>query len=113
MEEAIPKEWLAAVVAILRRGRFDREIAFPITSRNRWDADSFGQPMYELRDALIAVLKPGVIGKFVPDQHEIGQTYAFRLPVGRQIFYGKICLHAGHKTIKLLSAHRPLKGERL
>lgn len=117
--EAIPKDWLDSVSAILRNGHFNREIAFDVSSYRLWDADTLGEPKYVLIKALIDTLKPGVMGKFVPDQREIGQTYAFWIPVhGFQVadvrvkrFYGKICLYPDHIHLKLLSAHRPRKGQ--
>lgn len=118
MEEPIPKkEWLEPVVQLLRTGQFgrDKEIDIPPTTYIRWQGDSFGAWDYELRDDLIdALTKPLVMGKHVPDQPEMGVTYAFWFFHHRKQFYGKICLLNNRIQIKILSAHLPNKGiERL
>jgi hypothetical protein len=113
MEAPIPTDWLQPVLAILRSGVFGREIQCPITAQKRWDADTFGAAFLgDVREPLIAALSvPGVAGKHIADQPEPGVTYAFWFFYNNRKFYGKICLYENKIKLKLLSAHRPNKGE--
>jgi hypothetical protein len=113
MEEPIPRDWLEPVVRFLRTGQVgrDKEIDIPRTTYTRWQSDSFGAWDYELKDGLIEALeRPSIQGKHVPDQPEIGVTYAFWFFHKRRQFYGKICLLDSKIQRKVLSAHLPDKG---
>ena len=71
MEAPIPQEWLDVVLRILREGCFGKEILFPKSVFNEWQAHSLGAFIYEVREPIITALSvPGVVGKFVPDQPE-------------------------------------------
>ena len=117
MEAPIPQEWLDVVLRILRDGRFEADIIVPVRVRNEWDAHTLGNAfLWDIRNPMIhALSQPGVIGSLILGQPEPGITYAFwfYFKVGGQLkkFYGKICLYNNKIKIKLLSAHRPDKGE--
>jgi len=113
MESSIPKDWLDPVLAILGQGEFGREIQLTTTVRNRWDADTLGQAfIYDVREPLMLALSvAGVTGKLITDQPEPGVTYAFWFYYDNRKFYGKICFFNNKVRLKLLSAHRPNKGE--
>ena len=113
MEAPIPDDWIQPVLKILRVGAFGREIELTKTVQNRWDADTFGVAFIgDVREPLISALSvPGVIGRQIVDQPEPGVTYAFWFHYNSRKFYGKICLYNNKVKLKLLSAHRPDKGE--
>jgi hypothetical protein len=111
MEVQIPTEWLNPVVAVLDGG--DRKCV-EITNRARldWEATFPSAFLGDLLDALLdALSEPGVIGRHIVNQPEPGVTYAFWFYHQRRKLYGKICLRPNQLEIKILSAHRPLKGD--
>lgn len=115
----IPEDWRVAVLRILKEGKFGREIQVSRRSRMDWVADSLGAFETEVRYALIdALTSSGVIGKYIPDQPEPGETYAFWMFFQcsngeNRKFFAKVCLHHGRVTLKILSAHLPDKGDEL
>jgi hypothetical protein len=112
MESPIPESWINAVLEVLQTGNFAKEILVPRGVARRWDDDSLGAFLCDVREPLIKALSvTGVIGKLIVDQPEPGETYAFWFYYDSRKFYGKICLYNDKITIKLLSAHRPNKGE--
>jgi len=113
MEAPIPSDWIQSVLKILRSGKFGREIVLTKTVYNRWDADTLGAAFIEdVRDPLIASLSAtGVTGSHIAGQQEPGVTYAFWFIYNNRKFYGKICLYNDKARLKLLSAHRPDRGE--
>jgi len=112
MESPIPEAWIKPVLQILKEGGFARQILVPRGVEVRWDADSLGAFLCEVREPLIKALSiPGVIGKLIIGQPEPGETYAFWFFYDSRKFFGKICLYNDKIKIKLLSAHRPDKGE--
>jgi hypothetical protein len=111
MEEPIPAEWVNAVLAILDDEDWKR---IEMTNRARldWEATFPSAFLGDLLDALHdALSEPDVIGRHIADQPELGQTYAFWFYHERRKLYGKICLRPNRLVLKILSAHRPLKGE--
>ena|SRR6266496_142146 len=112
MEAPIPETWLKPVLHILRTGDFAKQILVPHGVGIRWDSDSFGAFLGDVREPLIKALSfTGVRGKLIIDQPEPGETYAFWFFYDNRKFYGKICLYNDKIKIKLLSAHRPNKGD--
>ncbi len=112
MEAPIPETWIKPVVRILQNGTIAREILVPERVRRDWDAGSLGAFLWDVREPLIKALSiSGVTGKLIMDQPEPGETYAFWFLYDSRKFYGKICLYNDKIKLKLLSAHRPDKGE--
>ena len=117
-ESPIPDDWLIPVLGIIRKGKFGRDIIWPTSVSDRWDAGTLGicdlreEVRYPLIDALSV---KGVIGMLEPRILEPGVSYAFwfHFKVGDQIkkFYGKIRLSDNKTQIKLLSTHLPDKGQ--
>ena len=117
--DPIPDAWRKAVLRILEKGEFGREIQVPRRTYADWEADSLGAFPTEVRYPLIdALSKRGALGKLIPEQPEPGVTYAFWMHHRcsnneNRKFYAKVCLHRGNVTIKVLSAHLPDKGDEL
>jgi hypothetical protein len=110
MEPPIPKDWIDAVVRIIRTGDLYREILITKSALQDWDAATMTFP-YELLDCITQSLnRNGVTGNLVEGLEERGQSYEFWIfHKGKQL-YAKICLLEGKLKIKIISAHTPRKG---
>ena len=110
----IPEPWRKAVLRVLQRGRFHHEILIPKSTGEEWETDSYGAFVFDVRYPLIDALShSGIESLHVPGQPEPGETHAFWMFYQRRRFFAKICLHPGKITIKILSAHHPLRGDEL
>jgi hypothetical protein len=113
MEAPIPKAWIDEVVRILRTGSLHREIVITRRALQDWEATTMGWP-YELLDAIKdALSRPGVRGNLVIGLEDSGEAYEFWIYHQSKQLYGKVCLLEGKIKIKIISAHSPLKGDRL
>lgn len=116
-EGPIPAAWLQAVCKILREGD-PQKIAWTKRALQDWMAATLSTFTYEAQDAMLRTLSAsGITGAAVP-LDEPGETYEFFFDaetMGSQPIklYGKICLRPNHLTIKIISAHTPLKGSKL
>lgn len=110
MEPRIPKDWIDAVVRVIRTGAQGREILITKRALQDWEATTLGFP-YELLDSIErALVREGVTGNSVMGLEEPGETYEFWIFYNEKQLYCKVCLLEGRVSIKIISAHRPLKG---
>lgn len=112
MEGPIPESWIKAVVRILRTGSVDREILITLRALQEWEATVPESWPHELVDTIRHALERGdARGKRIEGMADPGETYAFWIHHGERKLYAKVCLLEGAIKVKVISAHRPLKGE--
>lgn len=106
----IPLAWRQDVCRILQNGKPGRDIIWPTTSRQRFEADFPGAWPYEAQDELRRHLsRLTVSGCPVTMATPAGVTYEFMFDLKKRSSYGKILLTNDRKILYLFSAHLPLK----
>jgi hypothetical protein len=111
MPEPIPDSWKRDVIRLL-----DDSQSCQFTKRGRRDFQSLlpGAFDYEIRDAFRAALRsPHLEGKPIYDSVPPGETYAFWIQHDGTDLYGKLTLLKDRKSVFIISAHIPLKGNEL
>lgn len=110
MEVPLPEAWKESVVRILRAGAVNRDILITLRALQDWEATTMAWP-HELVDSLAEYFsRSGVTGQRVEGMADQGETYEFLFSFKGQSLYGKVCLLEGKIKVKIISAHRPLKG---
>lgn len=110
MEPPIPQEWIDDVVRIIRTGDSGREILITSRALQDWEATTMSWP-HDLLDSIERSLnRKGVAGNLEVGLEERGEAYEFWIFHGTIQLYCKVCLLEGKLKIKIISAHRPLKG---
>jgi len=111
MPEPIPETWKRDVIRLLDDPKDSR-----FTDRARLDFQSIlpGAFDYEIRQAFRKALRdPHLQGKPVYDSVPPGETYAFWIQCDETLVYGKLTLLKNRKSVFIISAHIPLKGDEL
>jgi hypothetical protein len=110
MEQPIPQEWVNAVVRIIRTGTRGREILITRRALQDWEATTMSWP-HDLLDSIERSLnQTDVKGNLEIGLDEDGEAYEFWIFYEGKQLYCKVCLLEGRLKIKIISAHRPLKG---
>jgi hypothetical protein len=113
MEPPIPQEWIDAVVRIIRTGTRGQEILITRRALQDWEVTTMSWP-HDLLDSIERSLnRKGVTGNLEAGLEERGEAYEFWIFYGDKQLYCKVCLLEGKLKIKIISAHRPLKGTQL
>lgn len=113
MPERIPDDWKMVVIQILEEGDPDR-IEMTKNAFQGFQALFPGGFACEAYDAFIDALSSSDIeGNRMTGMHPPGATYEFIFDYRRKKVYGKICLVSDHVSIRIISAHRPSKGDSL
>jgi hypothetical protein len=106
--QSLPPKWCALVCAALRHGR--QRAHFTETGGRRWQTEFPDAFRYELDDAFIRFLSgPAPLGCPVTLDYPPGETWDFYFPFRNQRLYGKLLLSIDHRTVLILSAHKPDK----
>lgn len=113
MAERIPEGWKRAVSSILSEG-YSGRVEVTVRAQNEFESlfpDTF---RYHLLEAFVEALgNSDLEGNRVYGMTPEGETYEFIFTYRSQPVYGKVCLRKDGRLVVIISAHRPLKGNRI